>query len=88
MTTTKLSAPSSVMSEGTMDRLIWAAWRAFWVGLGASAVIVGQSLLAPATPPSAADVAPQVEKHEAPKKATSFDAPRISSVKVRARTAS
>lgn len=35
-----------------MDRLIRTAWRAFWVGLGASAVLVGQSLLGPgpATP--------------------------------------
>ena len=32
-----------------MDRLIWAAWRAFWVGLGASAVLIAQSLLAPQT---------------------------------------
>jgi hypothetical protein len=31
-----------------MDRLIWTAWRAFWVGLGASAVLIAQSLLAPA----------------------------------------
>lgn len=30
-----------------MDRLIWAAWRAFWVGLGASAVLIAQSVLAP-----------------------------------------
>jgi hypothetical protein len=28
-----------------MDRLIWTAWRAFWVGLGASAVLIGQTLL-------------------------------------------
>ena len=33
-----------------MDRLIWTAWRAFWVGLGASAVLISQSLLAPASP--------------------------------------
>ena len=30
-----------------MDRLIWAAWRAFWVGLGASLVLIAQSVLAP-----------------------------------------
>jgi len=30
-----------------MDRLIKTAWRAFWVGLGASGVLVSQSLLAP-----------------------------------------
>jgi len=39
-----------------MDRLIWAAWRAFWVGLGASAVLIAQSLLAP--PPPAISTAP------------------------------
>ncbi len=44
-----------------MDRLIWAAWRAFWVGLGASAVLIAQSLFAPApaaftAPPPNADV--------------------------------
>jgi hypothetical protein len=84
MTTTKLSAPSNVMSEATMDRLIWAAWRAFWVGLGASAVIVAQSLLAPAAPPSAAEIAPPaVQHHDA-----SIDAPRVSAAKVRTRTAS
>ncbi|MDB4933091.1 MAG: hypothetical protein JWP87_63 [Labilithrix sp.] len=31
-----------------MDRLIRTAWRAFWVGLGASAVLIGQSVLQPA----------------------------------------
>jgi len=29
-----------------MDRLIWTAWRAFWVGLGASLVLIAQSLIA------------------------------------------
>jgi len=50
-----------------MDRLIWAAWRAFWVGLGASAVLIAQSLLAPppaistAPPPTVAEpIAPPV----------------------------
>ena len=68
-----------------MDRLIWAAWRAFWVGLGASVVIVGQTLLAPVAPPSAAEIAPPpaVQQHDA-----SIDAPRVSSVKARTRTAS
>jgi hypothetical protein len=37
-----------------MDRLIWTAWRAFWVGLGASAVLIAQSLLAPAPAASTA----------------------------------
>lgn len=36
-----------------MDRWIRTAWNAFWVGLGASAVLVGQSVLAPAAPPAA-----------------------------------
>lgn len=31
----------------TMDGLIKTAWRAFWVGLGASAVLIGQSVLSP-----------------------------------------
>ena len=34
-----------------MDRLIRTAWRAFWVGLGASAVLISQSVLAPAPVP-------------------------------------
>ena len=33
-----------------MDGLIRTAWRAFWVGLGASAVLIGQSVLAPPAP--------------------------------------
>lgn len=70
-TKTDRVAVSDVMSEGTMDRLISAAWRAFWIGLGASAVFVGQSLLAPEPKPaSAADIAPSV--HEA---APSYKAP-------------
>jgi hypothetical protein len=46
-----------------MDRLIWIAWRAFWVGLGASVVLIGQSVLTPhALPVERADpiVAPSV----------------------------
>jgi hypothetical protein len=45
-----------------MDRLIRTAWRAFWVGLGASAVLISQSILAPAPAPSspADPVAPPV----------------------------
>ncbi|MBX3188408.1 MAG: hypothetical protein KF819_15430 [Labilithrix sp.] len=43
-----------------MDRLINTAWRAFWVGLGASAVLITQSLLATAPPP------PPVEADPAP----------------------
>ena len=33
-----------------MDRWISTAWKAFWVGLGASAVLVGQAVLSPAAP--------------------------------------
>ena len=33
-----------------MDRWIRTAWRAFWVGLGASAVLISQSVLAPPGP--------------------------------------
>ena len=72
-----------------MDRWIWAAWRAFWVGLGASVVIIGQSILAPAPAPAAA-APPAFEQLEAtPKKsAPAVDPARVSSVKVRTRTAS
>lgn len=41
-----------------MDRLIRTAWRAFWVGLGASAVLVTQSLVMP-SPPSAPPPVPE-----------------------------
>ena len=34
-----------------MDRLIKAAWKAFWVGLGATAVLVSQSVLSPSPSP-------------------------------------
>jgi hypothetical protein len=34
-----------------MDRLIWIAWRAFWVGLGASGVLIAQSLIPRVAPP-------------------------------------
>ena len=27
-----------------MERLIWITWRAFWIGLGASLVLIAQSL--------------------------------------------
>ena len=30
-----------------MDRMIATAWKAFWIGLGAAAVLVSQSVLAP-----------------------------------------
>lgn len=32
-----------------MDQLITTAWRAFWVGLGASGVLIAQALIAPPT---------------------------------------
>jgi hypothetical protein len=50
-----------------MDRLVWIAWRAFWVGLGASAVMIGQSVVqpsGPSAPPSTP--APVVEPLPAP----------------------
>lgn len=40
-----------------MDRLIRTAWRAFWVGLGASAVLISQSVLTPAAPPASPEPA-------------------------------
>jgi hypothetical protein len=47
-----------------MDRLIWTAWRAFWIGLGASSVLIAQSLLG--QPPAGARTpAPAVEELEA-----------------------
>jgi hypothetical protein len=49
-----------------MDRWIKTAWRAFWVGLGASAVLVSQSVLAPAPSP-APSADPVVAPLEAPK---------------------
>jgi hypothetical protein len=49
-----------------MDRWIKTAWRAFWVGLGASAVLVSQSVLTPAPSPGGpAD--PAAAPLEAPK---------------------
>ncbi|MDB4947159.1 MAG: hypothetical protein JWP97_6693 [Labilithrix sp.] len=42
-----------------MDRWIATAWKAFWVGLGASAVLISQSVLAPAPAPSPEAPAPQ-----------------------------
>ena len=33
-----------------MDRLIRIAWRTFWVGLGASAVLIGQTVVASRAP--------------------------------------
>ncbi len=38
-----------------MDRLIRTAWRAFWVGLGASAVLVSQSVVSPPVAPAPVD---------------------------------
>jgi hypothetical protein len=43
-----------------MDALIRTAWRAFWVGLGASAVLVSQSLLAPSPLPLPTPAEPAV----------------------------
>jgi hypothetical protein len=52
----------------TMDRWIKTAWRAFWVGLGASAVLVAQSVV---SPPSA----PVVPSPADPSLATPLEAP-------------
>jgi hypothetical protein len=41
-----------------MDRLVTIAWRAFWVGLGASAVLVAQML---ASAPRETPAAPAVQ---------------------------
>jgi hypothetical protein len=46
-----------------MDGLIQTAWRAFWIGLGASAVLIGQSVITlpqpgPATVPGDPALAP------------------------------
>ena len=42
-----------------MDRLITIAWRAFWVGLGASTVLIAQSFISP--PPAAVEAQPLLE---------------------------
>ncbi|MBS2016095.1 MAG: hypothetical protein JST00_24655 [Deltaproteobacteria bacterium] len=34
-----------------MDQAIRAAWNAFWVGVGASAILIGQTFLTPPAPP-------------------------------------
>lgn len=41
-----------------MDRLIWISWRAFWVGLGASLVLIVQSLAAHPSSEAPADPTP------------------------------
>jgi len=68
-----------------MDGLIRTAWRAFWVGLGASAVLIAQSVVAPAAPsPVPADPAtapllvspapvPRAQNTPAASRATSSD---------------
>lgn len=62
-----------------MDRLIWVAWRAFWVGLGASAVVIAQSLATPAAPPPRQDVPPAVDVP------ASFDPPYAAAVHIHRR---
>lgn len=39
---------------GSMDAWVETAWRAFWVGLGASVVLIGQTLGSPSHAPSIA----------------------------------
>jgi hypothetical protein len=47
--------------QSQMERLIRNAWRAFWVGLGASSVLIAQSVIAPAAPSMPASGAPITE---------------------------
>ncbi len=51
----------SLVRTLTMDGWIKTAWRAFWVGLGASAVLVSQAVLAPSHPAAPAPDAPALE---------------------------
>lgn len=44
--------------DGSMDRWIDTAWRAFWVGLGASAVLVAQAVLGPSPPAASVPASP------------------------------
>ena len=61
---------SATFERREMDRLIWTAWRAFWVGLGASAVLIAQSLLVPAPAASTSPEPPALVSPEAPAVAT------------------
>ncbi len=63
-----------------MDALIRTAWKAFWVGLGASAVLVGQSVLAPHAAPPPASPTPAVETAPAPPPPAPLVAVRVSRV--------
>lgn len=52
-----------------MERWITTAWRAFWIGLGASAVLITQSLVAPGPSATRRNVAPsstQVPAYDLP----------------------
>jgi hypothetical protein len=49
-----------------MDGMIRTAWRAFWVGLGASAVLISQSVLAPAPGPTTVPADPAAAPLVAP----------------------
>jgi len=44
--------------DGSMDRWIRAAWRAFWVGLGAAAVLVAQAVVGTSPPPAFVPASP------------------------------
>lgn len=61
-----------------MDRLIRTAWRAFWVGLGASGVLLGQSLLGPGPGPGPS--LPDLAEPSAPMVAPAPNAARPRSV--------
>lgn len=43
-----------------MERAIWLAWRIFWVGLGASGVLVAQAVATPSSQPPVDNRAPVV----------------------------
>ncbi len=49
-----------------MERLIRTAWRAFWVGLGASSVLIGQSLVAPVAANPSPEPSEAVQAYELP----------------------
>ena len=55
-------ARGSLENESKMDRLIANAWRAVWVALGATIVLVGQTMLTPKPAPELpAEVMPAPE---------------------------
>lgn len=57
-----------------MERLIWMAWRAFWIGLGASVVLIVQAL-APLAPKVTVTRVPAPPSVEAPAPPAAVPAP-------------